>query len=172
MRIILFVLTISLLLSGTQAYAIRIEEENSKSIRDYIEEFVDVPEGAIDWKIFGTTKEVEVQAETEEGEEYYYSKPDFQTEVKALDGKQVKVKGYMFPLSEAEDQKLFLLGPFPLSCPFQYHVGPMLVIEVYAESDPIKFDYDPITITGKLELVPDDPENNVFYRLKEARQVE
>jgi hypothetical protein len=78
---------------------------------------------------------------------------------------------YMFPLNETEEQKLFLFGPFPLSCPFQYHVGPALVLEVHADKNPVTFDYEAITITGTLELVPDDPEYSVFYRLNNAKQV-
>ena len=36
----------------------------------------------------------------------------------------------------------------------------------------MKFSYDAVVITGVLELVPDDPEYSVFYRLRKARQVE
>ena len=53
--------------------------------------------------------------------------------MKALDGKTVKIKGFMFPLDETEDQKHFLFGPFPLNCPFQYHVQSSLVMEVHAD---------------------------------------
>ena len=77
----------------------------------------------------------------------------------------------MFPLDGHEDQKMFLFGPFPMSCPYHYHVGPALVIEVYAEDNPVNFEYGPVTIAGTLELVPDDPEYSVFYRLLGAKRV-
>lgn len=77
----------------------------------------------------------------------------------------------MFPLDETENQKLFLFGPFPLSCPFHYHVTPSLVLEVHADKHSVKFSYDPVVMTGTLELVPDDPEYSTFYRLKDAKQV-
>lgn len=159
---------------ATPTYALTMEElsgEKTMTIQDYIADYVDVPEGAIDWKIFGTTKEIDAQSKTKDGYDNFYSKPDFQPKVKALDGKEIKVKGYMFPLDETDEQKEFLFGPFPLTCPFQYHVGPSLVIEVHADKHPVEFDYDPVTITGTLELVPDDPEYSVFYRLNNARLV-
>lgn len=155
------------------AYALTTEQngEATMTIMDYIKDYVDVPEGAIDWEVFGTTKEIEVHTKTEDGYDNQYSKPEFQPEVKALNGKEITVKGYMFPLDETDNQKNFLFGPFPLSCPYQYHVGPPLVLEVHADHHPVKFDYKPVVITGTLELVPDDPEYSTFYRLKDARQV-
>jgi len=95
----------------------------------------------------------------------------FQEGVKALDGKEIIIKGYMFPLDETEEQTLFLLGPFPLSCPFRYHVGSSMVIEVHAEEKPVTFDYEPVTLTGVLELIPEDKEYNIFYRLKKAKKI-
>lgn len=156
------------------AHALTMEEasgEPTLNIEDYIEDFVDVPKGGTDWKLLGTTQTIEVRAKTEEGYDNHYNQPIFQPEVTALDGKEMKIKGYMFPLDEAEKQKLFLFGPFPLSCPFQYHVGPSLVIEVRAYAHPVTFNYEAVTLKGTLELVPDDPEYGVFYRLKNAKIV-
>ena len=156
------------------SYALTTEESNhdiNRTMIDNIKDFVDIPKGGLDWKLFGTTKEIDIETVTEDGYDSKYTKPEFQPELKLLNGKEVKIKGYMFPLNEAEKQKLFLFGPFPLSCPFLYHVGPSLVIEVEANKKPIKFDYEPITIIGKLELVAEDPEYSVFYRIKDARQI-
>ncbi len=151
------------------------EEQNSdgtaRTILDYVEDYVDVPEGGTDWRIFGATKEINIETKTEDGYDLVYQKPEFQPEIKALDGKEIILKGFMFPLDEAENQKRFLFGPFPLSCPFHYHVGPALVVEVHAEKAPITFSYEPVTLKGKLELVPDDPETSVFYRLHNARDI-
>lgn len=167
------------------AYALTIEEstfeksftlddenfEKTYTITDYIDDYVDVPEGGTRWEIFGTTKEIQIETKTEDGYDAFYMKPEFQPDVTAMNGKQIKIRGYMFPLDGEEAQKTFLFGPFPLSCPFQYHVGPALVIEVNADQHPVLFNYDPITIEGTLELVPEDPEYSVFYRLKNSRQV-
>lgn len=140
----------------------------TRTITDYIESYVDVPKGATNWKVFGTTKEIEVAGKDADGLDYEYVKPEFTDAVKALNGKQVTVKGFMFPLEGEEAQSLFLLGPFPISCPFHYHVGPSLVLEAHVKDKPIEFSYDPVTVTGTLEIVTEDPENSVFYRLNNA----
>lgn len=159
---------------ATPAHALTFEEgsgEPTMTIEDYIKDYVDVPDGGTNWKVFGTTKEIQIETKTDEEYDLVYSKPDFAPELKALNGKDITIKGYMFPLDGTEDQRLFLFGPFPLTCPYQYHVGPPLVLEVHANNHPVKFDYGPITVTGTLELVPDDPEYSVFYRLNNARQL-
>ncbi len=157
------------------AYAISEETGDGYSTRtlaDYIAKYVDVPAGATDWKVFGKTKEIEVAGRDKDGMDFEYQKPGFTDEVKKLDGKTVRVKGFMFPLEEDEDQHEFLFGPFPVSCPFHYHVGPALVIEVHTDKDkPVPFSYDPVTIEGTLELVPLDTENSTFYRLRNAQAV-
>lgn len=140
----------------------------TRTIQDYIEKFVDVPKGAINWRVLGATREVSVKTVTKDGFDLEYLKPEFPKPVQDLNGKTIIIKGFMFPLEQTEGQKLFLFGPFPVSCPFHYHVGPSLVIEVHAEN-PVKFSYDPITLSGTMELVPDDPEYGVFFRLKHAR---
>lgn len=150
----------------------QVETEQTLSIEDYIKDYVDVPDGGVDWKLFGTTQEISIETKTDDGYDMTYSKPDFQPEVMALAGKEIKIKGYMFPLESTDKQALFLFGPFPLTCPFQYHVGPSMVLEVHADHHPVTFDYEPVVITGVLELVPDDPEYSVFYRLNDAKQVQ
>lgn len=163
-----------ILLFPVNASAITMEEgadAPTRGIEDYIKDFVDVPQGATDWKVFGKTKPVNIETKDADGLDFQYYKPDFAAEVKALDGQKVKIKGFMFPLDETEDQKLFLFGPFPLNCPFQYHVQSNLVIEVRADKKPVPFTYDPLTLEGTLELVPEDKENSTFYRLKDAQAV-
>ena len=157
------------------AYAITQEEgadAPTRGIEDYIKDYVDIPEGATDWKTFGKTKFVSVETKDKDGLDFQYYKPQFTPELVALAGKKIKIKGFMFPLDETEDQKTFLFGPFPLNCPFQYHVQSNLVIEVHADKNPVAFTYDPVTLEGILELVPEDRENSTFYRLKDAAAVE
>lgn len=153
------------------AYALTMEDgadAPTRGVEDYIKDYVDVPEGATDWKLFGKTEEVSTETKDSDGLDVQYYKPKFPDALTSLDGKRIKIKGFMFPLDEAEGQKLFLFGPFPLNCPFQYHVQPSLVIEVHAGKKPIEFTYDPITLDGTLELVPEDRENSTFYRLRGA----
>ena len=143
----------------------------TRTIEDYIKDYIDVPKGATDWKVFGKTKEIDVEGKTKDGFDFQYFKPEFTPDVKALDGKEVTVKGYMFPLNSTDEQRQFLIGPFPVNCPYQYHVGPSLVIEVHADKHPTVFSYDPITVTGKLQLVNKDPEFSTFYRLLDAKKI-
>lgn len=172
MRIIFAVLL--LCLTAAPAMALTQEEgadAPTRTLSDYIGDYVDVPAGATDWKIFGTTKEIKKEGKTPEGYDYEYYMPGFSEELKKLDGQEITLKGFMFPLDETEKQANFLFGPFPLNCPFQYHVGPALVIEAQADKKPVPFSYDPVMLRGRLELVANDPEFSVFYRLKDARQV-
>jgi len=143
----------------------------TRELEDLIKNYVDIPPGATDWKVFGKTKQKDIRGKTYDGYDFQYYKPIFTPEVAALDGKQITVKGFMFPLNETEKQALFLIGPFPVNCPYQYHVGPSLIIEVHADNHPVKFSYDPIVVTGTLQLVPKDPDNDIFYRLVDARRV-
>jgi hypothetical protein len=132
-----------------------------------IKDFVDTPEGGVDWKVFGETKQQEYSYKDAEGMEWSGVRPEFSENLKKLDGTEILIQGYMFPLGQEEKQPMFLLGPFPVSCPFHYHVTPNLIIEVHART-PLAFAYDAINIKGKLELVPKDDENNVFFRLNDA----
>ncbi len=166
-KIALFLLAL-VLFHAVPAHAMTETDAPERTIADYIKDYVDVPEGAVDWKLFSTTKELKVEGRDADGMDYSFVKPEFTKDLKALDGKKIKIKGYMFPLESEDDQKMFLFGPFPVSCPFHYHVGPSMVLEVYSKGKGIKFSYDPLVLTGVLELVPEDLETGVFYRLKDA----
>jgi hypothetical protein len=132
-----------------------------------IKNFVDTPKGGTDWKIFGQTLQTPYAYTDAEGMEWSGMRPEFSEDLKKLDGTEILIQGYMFPLGQDEQQPLFLLGPFPISCPYHYHVTPNLIIEVHAKT-PLAFSYDAVNIKGTLELVPKDDEYNVFYRLKDT----
>ncbi len=171
MKIFLFILLS--FLWACPSYAITAEQDghNSRTIQDYIKDFVDIPQGALDWKLFGQTEMTNVEGKDEHGMDVQYYSPGFSLDLQVYDGEEITIKGFMFPLDAAENQRLFLFGPFPLNCPYQYHVGPNLVIEVHADDIPVPFSYDPITLKGILELVPKDLEYGIFYRLKGAHMV-
>jgi len=165
-------LLLSLFFPGP-SFALEQEEGQdapTRTLSDYIKDYVDVPEDGIDWKMFGQTEAISIETKDAEGLDVQYYRPKFSPDVIALDGKEIILKGYMFPLDATEEQSLFLFGPFPINCPFQYHVGPSLVMEIEADK-PVKFDYEALTLKGTLELVKEDPENGVFYRLVKARKI-
>ncbi len=132
-----------------------------------IDDFVSLPEGGTPWKVFADTGMDEYTFEDSEGFEWTGVRPEFTDEIKQLANKKILVQGYMFPLDQNEKQKTFLLIPFPVHCPYYPHASSNLIIEVHAD-DPIVYSYDPINITGMLELVPKDDLYNIFFRLKKA----
>ncbi len=148
-------------------------ENNSQFTQDlipFIDDFIDLPEGGIPWEIFGKTEMIEYDFTDKDGNDWVGYRPKFKNEIKKLESKEIIVQGYMFPLDQGDKQSLFLLGPFPLSCPYHPHTQSNLLIEVHA-SKPVFFSYDAINIQGELELVPKDDEYNMFYRLKNAKRI-
>lgn len=140
---------------------------SAQEVVGFIDQYVSVPEGGVDWKLFAQTKSIPYAYIDEDGREAQGVRPEFPEELNALNGERVILQGYMFPLLAHEDQTVFLFGPFPASCPYHYHVGPALVIETYGRGE-IDFSYDAITLEGRLELIPREDNYNVFYRLHDA----
>lgn len=147
-----------------------LEESDSTHsyVIPYVRDFVKTPKGGVSWDLFAQTKEISYQEKDPQGFDLIGVRPAFPKDLKNLHGSSIVMEGYMFPLEDSDKQHIFLFGPFPISCPYHYHVGPALVIEVHA-AKPIAFTYDPIHLTGTLELIDRDDENNLFYRLKNAK---
>lgn len=133
---------------------------------------IEVPEGYISWESFATTKEVESCREQEDDNIFIDCeiKPEYSDEILALDGKEIKVIGYMFPLTQGDNQTEFLLGPYPQSCPYHYHVGPSEIIEVHSPKG-IEFSYEPVKLEGRFSA-EFNSEFGVFYYLKDATVTE
>jgi hypothetical protein len=92
--------------------------------------------------------------------------PQFAAAVAALDKKEVKVQGFMMPLQLGDKQSHFVLSAMPQTCAFCLPGGPESMVEVKSKT-PIKYTFEPVTVTGKLAVLKDDP-TGVFYRLTEA----
>jgi hypothetical protein len=96
--------------------------------------------------------------------------PEFSEEVLSLNGKRVTLRGYMMPLDQAKKQKNFILSANPVAaCYFCLPGGPETMVEVKALKS-VPFNYNPIVVTGKLELLEDDP-MGMYYRLVDAELV-
>ncbi len=121
------------------------------------------PRGAISWELLGQTKEVEKV----DANRFSYVAPVFPDAVKALNGKTIRINGYMMPLEETKTQNHFILMAYPPSCPFCMTAGPAFLIEVKA-SRPFNFSYDAVLVEGKMNLIYRD-DTGFFYRLTEAR---
>ena len=144
--------------------------EQQNELLKYVDDFITLPKGGTSWNIFGETGMKEYTFDDKEGNEYIGYRPVFSEKIMKLDSQDILVQGYMFPLEQDDEQSLFLLGPFPLSCPYHPHTQSNLLIEVHAKK-PVLFSYDAVNIKGELELVAKDDEYNMFYRLKNAELV-
>lgn len=94
--------------------------------------------------------------------------PQFSNNVWALDNKDVKVQGFMMPLQVGERQTHFVLTAMPQTCAFCMPGGPENMVEVKTKK-PVKYTFDPVTVTGKLTVLKEDP-TGVFYRIFDAEE--
>lgn len=92
--------------------------------------------------------------------------PQFSNNVSVLDKKEVKLQGFMLPLDMGEKQKRFILTSMPPSCAFCLPGGPDQLVEVQAKA-PVKYGFDPIVLTGRFQVLRDDP-MGLYYRLVDA----
>ena len=83
--------------------------------------------------------------------------PVFSEQVKALDGTEITLEGFVIPLQQQVDQRYFVLSRFPFqSCFFCGAAGPETVAEVYADEE-FRYTDEQVRVTGTLELNADNP---------------
>jgi hypothetical protein len=121
--------------------------------------------GSIPWKTLMRTREVEKKVDG-----VWMIVPQFAKDVLPLNGRTVKVNGYMLPLQTREGQDLFVLMAYPPDCPFCMTAGSQAWMEVRAR-DPIAYKRGDMLLEGRLELAKPNMEG-VFYRLHDARVVQ
>ena len=124
-----------------------------------------LPPGTIPWQLLRQVKLVEGN---QKGAKAAAMRPEFSAQVKALDNTDVKIYGFVLPLSTSAKQKHFLISPLPSHCPFCVDQGPDSMIEVIAKNPVDYSPWEPIVLSGKLELVNDQ---YLFYRLTNAEAV-
>lgn len=158
----------SALLPSTAAHAITFDEMTEEEQQKLTEEWqvLQVTGNAIPWEIFAKTQEHEIKETFPDGSYAFHVTPIFSPEISVYQNQKVDIMGYMFPLEAGDAQSDFLIGPYPLSCPYHYHTPPAMIVEVLA-SAPIPFSYEPITLSGTLSLDYNE-ETGVFYYLKDA----
>jgi hypothetical protein len=116
-------------------------------------------DGVVSWKTLALVEPVKEQNKIV---------PKFDSKVLALDGKQVRLQGFMLPMDLGEAQRHFLISAAPPHCPFCMPAGPEAVVEVFARKA-ITFSMEPIFVSGKLSLVKSDA-SGLLYRLNDADQ--
>jgi hypothetical protein len=94
---------------------------------------------------------------------------EFGDGIRALNGKDVKLRGYITPLQLGTGQKHFLLSTRPSSCAYCIPAGPDEMVEVFSKTA-VKYSLDPVTVAGKFAVLDDDP-GGLFYRIGDAEQV-
>jgi hypothetical protein len=126
----------------------------------------EVPEGVVGWDTLGN---LDVRTEVIAPLQATFH-TDYSKEIKALDGQEVKLMGFIFPLEGGLEHERFLLTAWPPSCPFCLPAGPSQMVEVFCE-EPIEFTEGAILIAGRFELLKDDP-SGLYYRMHDAAEVE
>jgi hypothetical protein len=97
-------------------------------------------------------------------------KPVFSEAIKALNGKEVTVKGFIIPVEGYKGHKEFILSAFPYTmCFFCGGAGPESVMEV-TTLESVEYSTESIVLKGKLHLNSDDV-NKLMFSLTEARLV-
>lgn len=129
------------------------------------------PDKASDESLWKTLAKITYKKEYDEFLGFKIDKPVFSDDIKALEGKEVTVKGFIIPVEGYKSHKEFIFSAFPYNmCFFCGGAGPESVMEVFA-TDAVKYTAESITLKGTLELNPDDV-NRLMYFLKDAKLVE
>jgi hypothetical protein len=97
------------------------------------------------------------------------SELEFGDSINQLNGKSIKLRGYITPLQLGKDQKHFILSPTPPSCAFHMPPGAAAMVEIFT-SAPVAYSLEPVVISGTLALLSHDP-SGIFYRMADAVQV-
>jgi hypothetical protein len=96
--------------------------------------------------------------------------PVFSKEVKALEGKEVTIKGYIIPTDGYKSQKEFVFSAFPYNmCFFCGGAGPETVMEVVCKT-PVTYTSEPVFLKGILKLNGSDV-NRLIYSLEKAEKM-
>lgn len=122
----------------------------------------ETPRGGVSWAVLESTEEIQ-----RERYGLIYSRPGFPAQVKALEGKVIKVNGYMLPLQQGARQTHFVLLAYPPDCPFHLNPAPDQFIEVRTTNG-VAVAAGVVTVEGRLVLSGED-ESGIFYQLTGAR---
>jgi hypothetical protein len=91
----------------------------------------------------------------------------FPESLRALDGQDVLLAGFMFPVGEGDSHSRFLLSGFAWHCGLCSLQDTTQLVDVTSLA-PVPFTPGTLALRGRLHLV-EDPGLRLFYRLGEAR---
>ena len=90
--------------------------------------------------------------------------PQFPDAVRALDGRTVRLRGFIVPLTGGGPQRRFILAANPVGCPACERPQPASMLHVHART-PAPETRSAVVVSGRLRLAPDE---GLFYRLEQA----
>jgi hypothetical protein len=125
-----------------------------------------VPEGVVGWD---TLAEMDVTTEVIAPLQARFH-IDYSAKIKALDGQDLKLMGFIYPLEGGLEHERFLLTAWPPSCPFCLPAGPSQMVEVLCDQ-PVEFSDGAVVMAGRFEVLEDDP-SGMYYRMHDAKLVE
>ncbi|NNE29659.1 MAG: hypothetical protein HKN16_08480 [Saprospiraceae bacterium] len=97
--------------------------------------------------------------------------PVFSKDVKALEGIEITIKGYIIPVEGYKSHKEFIFSAFPYNmCFFCGGAGPETVMEVLAD-EAVEYSAEAVVLQGILRLNNTDI-NQLMYKLENAVLVE
>ncbi|MEO0470500.1 MAG: DUF3299 domain-containing protein [Bacteroidota bacterium] len=99
----------------------------------------------------------------------WYGQPSYSEDIKALNGQEIIIKGYVLPTDIESNTYILSANPFS-SCFFCGGAGQESVMELRLKKKKAKFELDEVrTFAGKLRL--NDQEMELNYILEEARVI-
>ncbi len=119
------------------------------------------------WKTLG---KITYKKEYDELMGFKVDVPVFSEDIKAMEGKEVQIKGYIIPVEGYKSHKEFIFSAYPYNmCFFCGGAGPETVMEVSA-LEPVKYTAEQVEIKGKLTLNDSDV-NRLMYILTDVKLV-
>ena len=120
------------------------------------------------WKVLS---KVQIEKRFDELLNYEIDFPTFSDEVKALNGKEIVLEGWIIPLDALRGENYFVFSALPFAnCFFCGGAGPETVLEVFSEKN-IKFTEKRIKVKGILNINADDP-MKLMYILQKAELID
>lgn len=120
--------------------------------------------------IWKSLSKISYKKEYDELMGFKIDKPVFSESVKAMQGKEIIIKGYIIPVEGYKSHKEFIFSAFPYSsCFFCGGAGPETVMEVEA-LEGVKYVADAIVLKGIIQLNDKDV-NRLMYKLVNAKVI-
>lgn len=116
-------------------------------------------DGALDWDLLAQAGETRFQ----DG-----ALSRFPAALRGLDGKDVRLTGYMMPFRDGDEHREFLLGALQFHCPTCMSADLARLVAVRADT-PVRFKQGPLLMRGRLRLLEDEA-SPLYYRLDAAQE--